>query len=153
MSGIAILRGFLLFIEVLSAFLLVVLILMQKSKSQGMGLAFGGSMGESLFGAQMGNVLTKATVILAAVFMINTTLLAMIGPGGGGSTSIADSIAIEQPLGQPMQQQGQMPLVQPGESVMPEMPLVQPVEGATTEVPFPTTQTQRPADGVMPTVE
>ena len=76
-------------IEILSALLLIILVLMQKSKSQGMGLAFGGAMGESLFGAQMGNVLTKATVILAVVFLVNTTILAMIGPSEGRQSAAA----------------------------------------------------------------
>ena len=101
MSGIAILRVVLMMVEVLSAFLLIVIVLMQKSKSQGMGLAFGGAMGESLFGAQMGNVLTKATVVLAVVFLVNTTLLAMIGPAAPKG-SIADSIpSAPAPISQP----------------------------------------------------
>ena len=66
-------------VNVVSAIMLLGVILIQKSKSQGAGLAFGGTMGESMFGAQMGNVLTKTTVILAIVFLLNTTLLALIG--------------------------------------------------------------------------
>ena len=76
-------------IEVLCSAMLLGVILIQKTKSQGVGLAFGAGMGESLFGAQMGNVLTKTTVILAILFLVNTTLLAIVGvkvrPGGSGS--------------------------------------------------------------------
>ena len=101
MNGTAVLRALLLMIEVVSAFLLIVIILMQKSKSQGVGMAFGNAMGESLFGAQMGNVLTKATVVLAVIFLVNTTFLAMLGTGGG-ARSIADTIP-EVPVQAPAQ--------------------------------------------------
>jgi len=65
-------------VEVLSGFLLTVIILMQRSRSEGLGLAFGAGMGETLFGARAGNILTKATVILASVFIVNTIILGMI---------------------------------------------------------------------------
>ncbi len=62
-------------VEVLCALLLVLLVLLQRSKDEGLGMAFGGAMGESLFGAQATTILTKATVILAVVFMLNTIVL------------------------------------------------------------------------------
>jgi preprotein translocase subunit SecG len=43
-----------------------------------MGLAFGAGMGEALFGSRAGNVLTRATVILACVFLATTMLLAIV---------------------------------------------------------------------------
>ncbi len=83
-----VLRVLLIIIEVVVCILLVGIILLQKSKSSGLGVAFGSGMGESLFGAQAGNVLTKATVILAAIFLVNTTLLALVQPPA--DTSLAD---------------------------------------------------------------
>lgn len=65
-------------IEVLSCLFLIGLILLQKSKSEGLGLAFGAGAGESLFGARAGNVLSKATVVLGIVFLANTILLGML---------------------------------------------------------------------------
>ena len=84
----SILISILLIIEVVSAFLLVVVILAQKSKDQGLGMAFGSGMGESLFGSRAGNVLTRMTVTLAVVFMVTTILLGILfarGSTGGGS--------------------------------------------------------------------
>lgn len=81
----------LVFVELLVSLLLIAVILVQKTKSQGIGMAFGAGMGESLFGSQVGNVLTKTTVILAAVFLVNTTLLAILG-GGRRRESVAESI-------------------------------------------------------------
>ena len=67
------------FVELLTSFFLISAILIQKTKAQGAGLAFGASMGESLFGSQAGNFLTRTTVILAVIFLVNTVLLGMIG--------------------------------------------------------------------------
>ena len=53
----AVLTALLVVVEIVSAVLLIGVILIQKTKSQGMGLAFGSGMGESLFGAQIGNVI------------------------------------------------------------------------------------------------
>ncbi len=63
------------------ALLLIGLILIQPSKSGGMGAAFGG-VGESVFGAQAGSHLTKATVIMTALFfLVSLFLAALIGHG------------------------------------------------------------------------
>ena len=65
-----VLRYFLLFVEITCGLLLIGIILMQRSKGQGAGTAFGGGMGESLFGSRAGNVLTKMTVVLTIIFLI-----------------------------------------------------------------------------------
>ncbi|MBE6356290.1 MAG: preprotein translocase subunit SecG [Lentisphaerae bacterium] len=65
------------------ALLLIVLILIQPSKSGGMGAAFGG-IGESVFGGKAGSHLTKTTVIMTAIFfVIALTLAAVIGLNRG----------------------------------------------------------------------
>jgi protein translocase SecG subunit len=63
---------------VLSCLLLVCLILVQRSKSEGLGMAFGAGAGEALFGARAGNVLSKATVVLGIVFMATTLVLGVL---------------------------------------------------------------------------
>lgn len=73
-----IIRYILIVVEVLSCILLIGVILLQQSKSQGMGVAFGGGMSETLFGSRAGNILTKLTVILALIFLANTTLLGIM---------------------------------------------------------------------------
>ena len=94
----SILISVLLIVEVLAAFLLIVVILAQKSKDQGLGMAFGSGMGESLFGSRAGNVLTRMTVTLASVFMVTTILLGILfanrAPASG---SVMDSVAAEAP--------------------------------------------------------
>lgn len=73
-----VLRALLFTVEVVCSLLLIGIILIQKAKGGGLGLAFGGGGTESLFGSRAGNVLTKATVILAIVFMANTVALAIL---------------------------------------------------------------------------
>ena len=95
----SILISLLLIVEVLSAFLLVVVILAQKSKDQGLGMAFGSGMGESLFGSRAGNVLTRMTITLAAVFMLTTIVLGVLfARSKGASGSVMDQAGASAPL-------------------------------------------------------
>ena len=72
---------FLYALVVVVSLLLIGLILIQPSKSGGMGAAFGG-IGESMFGGKAGSHLTKATVWLTAIFMVLALVLAiLIGHG------------------------------------------------------------------------
>ena len=72
---------FLYALVVVVSLLLIGIILIQPSKSGGMGAAFGG-VGESVFGGQAGSHLTRATVIMTAVFFLLTLVLAsLIGHG------------------------------------------------------------------------
>lgn len=95
-----ILRYILLFVEAFTCILMVGVILLQKSKGGGMGMAFGAGVGEALFGAQAGNVLTKTTVVLATIFLLNTTVLALMGVSHRSSAgkSIADRIPVTKPV-------------------------------------------------------
>ncbi|KAB7884704.1 preprotein translocase subunit SecG [Poseidonibacter ostreae] len=64
----------LLVVQFVLAILLTIIILLQKSSSIGLG-AYSGS-NESLFGAKgPGNFLTKATMALGLIFVINTVVL------------------------------------------------------------------------------
>ncbi|MBO7328128.1 MAG: preprotein translocase subunit SecG [Lentisphaeria bacterium] len=72
------------------ALLLIALIMIQPSKSGGMGAAFGG-IGESVFGGKAGSHLTKSTVVLVTVFFVIALLLAaVIGHRGSGSAGVLD---------------------------------------------------------------
>src|SRR3954467_15217936 len=73
-----ILINFLLAIYVLVALLMVLVILMQRPKSEGLGAAFGGGVTENIFGAQTTNVLVKITGWLAAIFFLLTFVLSIL---------------------------------------------------------------------------
>ena len=59
------------FVLILTSIFLILLVLAQKAKSDGgMGAAMGGGMAEATFGADTGNVLSKATINAAIVFFV-----------------------------------------------------------------------------------
>jgi preprotein translocase subunit SecG len=68
----------LLGIYVFVALLMMLVILMQRPKSEGLGAAFGGGVTENIFGAQTTNVLTKVTGWLAAIFFFLTFFLSIL---------------------------------------------------------------------------
>jgi preprotein translocase subunit SecG len=73
-----ILISVLLAIDVLVALLMILVILMQRPKSEGLGAAFGGGVTENIFGAQTTNVLTKFTSWLAGIFFVFTFVLSIL---------------------------------------------------------------------------
>ncbi len=73
-----ILINLLLVIEALVALLMMLVILMQRPKSEGLGAAFGGGVTENIFGAQTTNVLTTITTWLASIFFIITLVLSVL---------------------------------------------------------------------------
>lgn len=68
----------LLSLDMLVALLMILVILMQRPKSEGLGAAFGGGVTENIFGAQTTNVLTKFTGWLAGFFFALTFLLSIL---------------------------------------------------------------------------
>ena len=68
----------LLAIYVLIALLMVLVILMQRPKSEGLGAAFGGGVTENIFGAQTTNVLVKFTSWLTGMFFVLTFVLSIL---------------------------------------------------------------------------
>lgn len=80
---INILLGFYLFVAVL----MILVILMQRPKSEGLGAAFGGGVTENIFGAQTTNVLTKITGWLAATFFLLTFTLSILYAQKGNTKS------------------------------------------------------------------
>src|SRR5206468_388733 len=82
-----ILINFLLVIEALVAVLMMLVILMQRPKSEGLGAAFGGGVTENIFGAQTTNVLTTITTWLASIFFIVSLVLSVLYSHKGSSDS------------------------------------------------------------------
>ena len=74
----SILIAILLGLWLLVALLMMLVILMQRPKSEGLGAAFGGAVTENLFGAQTTNVLVKFTAWLAGIFFLITFVLSVL---------------------------------------------------------------------------
>ena len=73
-------------VYVLTCFLLLLAVLLQQGKGGDIASAFGGGGSQTAFGARGGaTVLTRATSVLGALFMIGSLALAILGRSGPGS--------------------------------------------------------------------
>jgi len=73
-------------VYVLACFLLLLVVLLQQGKGGDMASAFGGGGSQTAFGARAGaTVLTKATAVLGALFMLGAIGLGLMGQRGPGS--------------------------------------------------------------------
>jgi preprotein translocase subunit SecG len=71
---------------VIVCLLLLLVILLQQGKGGDMASAFGGGSSQTAFGARGGaTVLSKATAVLAVLFMLGAMALAVVGQRGAGS--------------------------------------------------------------------
>ncbi|MCD5397681.1 preprotein translocase subunit SecG [candidate division NPL-UPA2 bacterium] len=68
---------FIIVVHIVVSLMLIGVVLIQSGKGAGLADAFGmgGGMGQSLFGAQTGNFLTRLTTVLAILFMVTSILL------------------------------------------------------------------------------
>jgi preprotein translocase subunit SecG len=74
-----------IFFHIVACFFLIGVVLLQQGKSQDLASAFGGGGTQTAFGPRgSANVLTKATTILAGVFMVTCLALSILKPGGSG---------------------------------------------------------------------
>jgi preprotein translocase subunit SecG len=78
------------------SFLLIMIVLIQKGRGGGLSGAFGGSGGNTAFGAKTGDVLTWATSVIFALFVILAVVLNLVCDNMG-------------PKPQPAQQTQQLP--------------------------------------------
>lgn len=124
-----ILRILLIVVEVATSLLLIGVILLQKTKSEGLGLAFGSGMGETLFGSRAGNVLTKITVTLALVFLVNTSILGVLFTNAH-ETSIMDQRVPAMPMAAPAGQPSAPAPAAAPQTAPTLMPAEMPVEAA-----------------------
>ncbi len=73
------------FVSIIHIFVCLVLmgvVLLQQGKGGGMGAAFGGATTQVFGGRGAGNILTRATAICAAVFMVTSVVLAYMSSSG-----------------------------------------------------------------------
>jgi preprotein translocase subunit SecG len=79
---------------ILVCFLLLVVVLLQQGKGGDIAAAFGGASSQTAFGARAGaTVLTRATAVLGALFMVLSLGLALISRTGGVGGSVVSGVA------------------------------------------------------------
>jgi preprotein translocase subunit SecG len=135
-----ILINFLLAIYVLVALLMLLVILMQRPKSEGLGAAFGGGVTENIFGAQTTNVLVKFTAWLAGIFFALTfTLSVLYSHKTSRDTGLRRELLKQQTAAQPS---GSVSPVNPNAPAVPAPGA--PVLPATSAAPSPSATTTPP---------
>ena len=73
-------------IYVLTCFLLILVVLLQQGKGGDIANAFGGGASQAAFGARSGaTVLSRATTVLALLFVVGAIVLGIMGQRGPGS--------------------------------------------------------------------
>ena len=91
-------------IHLILAIALVGVILLQRSEGGGLGMGGGGGgMGGFMTGRAAANMLTRATAVIAALFMLTSLSLAILAGGDRESRSILDQppAAVEQEPAEP----------------------------------------------------
>ncbi|MBO0695687.1 MAG: preprotein translocase subunit SecG [Verrucomicrobia bacterium] len=123
---------------VLVALLMVLVILMQRPKSEGLGAAFGGAVTENIFGAQTTNVLVKFTTWLAGIFFVLAFALSVsyAHRGTGGESAFRREL---------MKQQGT-----PAASPVPAKPQASPISSPASS-PAQASPASSPAATAQPT--
>ena len=121
---------------VLVAALMLLIILMQRPKSEGLGAAFGGAVTENIFGAQTTNVLVKFTTWLAGIFFALTLGLSILYAhrGTGGESAFRRELMKQQtaPATSPAPAKPQTSPV--------SSPVSSPIQAAPASSPAPTAQ-------------
>ena len=92
-------ENFILVLNIILAILLVIVILLQKSEGGALGI---GASQESLISSRSaGNLLTKATAIIATLFIITSVTLTILSRGELSSSSVLEKIEEKQDSSEP----------------------------------------------------
>lgn len=116
---------------VLVCFLLLLAVLLQQGKGGDIASAFGGGGGQAAFGARQGaTVLSKASAVLGALFMLGALGLAIVGTRGPSSVMSG------------------VPGASPAATTPAKAPVAPPNPSGVTNNPAPTQTPVAPAPGV-----
>jgi preprotein translocase subunit SecG len=89
-----------LVLHVVACLFLIGVVLLQQGKSQDLASAFGGGGTQTAFGPRgSANVLSRATTVLAGVFMVTSLTLSMLKPRSG---SILENVTSPAPAASPV---------------------------------------------------
>jgi preprotein translocase subunit SecG len=123
--------GFVIFIHVAACAILIAVILLQAGRGGGLSETFGGEAPQTIFGTKVSVVLTRATVVAAAMFLFTSLALGIMTSRRG--RSLVEMEAQEAPpVGMPEPQPGEIPGLPGG---MPELPATE-APAAAEEAPL-----------------
>ena len=130
---------------VLVCLFLIGVILLQQGKGGDIANAFGGGGSQAVFGARSGaTLLTRATSVLAALFVVLSMVLTAWGQRGSGS--VVGGIDAPAPAPAALPAATTTPTAPPAGTAAPAaQPLTPPAEGAAGTTPPPAGSTPPPA--------
>jgi preprotein translocase subunit SecG len=132
----AVVNVFLMVLFVIVAILLVLLVLVQNEEGDSLGGIFSGGSG-SAFGSRSGNILTRATTILGAVFLALSLMLALVNrtprPSGVEDAGRRFSAEVEDDTGTWWQDAPVEPEAQIPAEIQLEVPLEVPADEGSVE--------------------
>jgi preprotein translocase subunit SecG len=129
---------FLLIVQTIVAAVMVVVILMQRSEGGGLGV--GGSPAGLMSARGAADFLTRATAILAGLFVLLSIILAGLATVERAAVEIDPSAARTAPRSAPL-----APPVTPGQP-----PVVDPLAGAAQQAPAGNSAAPAPSNGSVP---
>ena len=92
-------ENFILVLNIILAIILVIVILLQKSEGGALGI--GASQDSFISSRSAGNLLTKATAIIATLFIITSILLTIIGQKEISTSSVLEKVEEKQDPSEP----------------------------------------------------
>ncbi len=141
-----ILIGILTVVEVLVCLLLILIVLMQRPRQEGLGASFGDGMMSQIAGAQTTNVLQKFTVYLAVALFILTLSLAVLTSRQQSQKAGKKLFDAPPPPAAPATVEAPKVEVKPVEAPKAG-------DAAATPAPAPATEAKKPEEAPKPAVE
>jgi preprotein translocase subunit SecG len=104
-------------VHIISCLLLIAIVLLQQGKGQDLASAFGGGGSQTAFGPRgSANVLSRATTILAGLFMVTSLSLSLLRPR---DASVLDRVPSAAATPSPAAAPASLPAATPAESEAP----------------------------------
>jgi len=150
----SIILSILIAIHVLVCALMILVVLMQRPRSEGLGSAFGGGLTDNVFGSQTTNVLARFTTWMGIAFFAITLLLSILtAKANSGKTAVQKKLlseplpaAVSTPTPAPLS----TPEATPATPTASATPVAEPVQEMLQATPEVETAPLEPAPAASP---
>jgi len=150
----SIILSILIAIHVLVCALMILVVLMQRPRSEGLGSAFGGGLTDNVFGSQTTNVLARFTTWMGIAFFAITLLLSILtAKANSGKTAVQKKLlseplpaAVSTPTPAPLS----TPEATPATPTASATPVAEPVQETPQATPEVDTAPLEPAPAASP---
>jgi preprotein translocase subunit SecG len=150
----SIILSILIAIHVLVCALMILVVLMQRPRSEGLGSAFGGGLTDNVFGSQTTNVLARFTTWMGIAFFVITLLLSILtAKANSGKTAVQKKL-LSEPLPAAVSTPTPVPLstpeATPATPTASATPVAEPVQETPQATPEVETAPLEPAPAASP---